>query len=76
MITTISYNQHELLRDILELHIKTETFTCDPTYGNGNFYKGTPKIYIPQHVSDTFPKFDFVKLLDCRRLTFPNTTIK
>lgn len=75
MISTIRYNQHELLQDILKLHVKAETFHCDPTYGKGNFYTGTPKIFIPQLVSDISPKFDFVVERDCRGLYFQDNSI-
>ena len=44
-IKSISTDVGEILRNILRLHVKAETFDCDLTYGEGNFYSktGIPK---------------------------------
>lgn len=42
-IKNISYNQHEILYNILKLHNNDKPFDCDITYSIGNFY-GTFKI--------------------------------
>lgn len=37
-IKSISYNQHEILYNIMQMHNGGEPFECDPTYSIGNFY--------------------------------------
>ena len=39
MIPTISYDQHDIIRWILELHIDNQRFDLDPTYSKGVFYR-------------------------------------
>jgi hypothetical protein len=50
MISNISYNQQEILNNILTLHVPNKQIDADPTYSKGNFYK---KGVVPQ------PKFKF-----------------
>ena len=38
VIKSISYNQHEILYNIMQLHNDGKPFDCDPTYSIGNFY--------------------------------------
>jgi len=38
VIRSISYNQHEILYNIMQLHNDGKPFDCDPTYSVGNFY--------------------------------------
>ena len=38
VIRSISYNQHEILYNIMQLHNDGKPFDCDPTYSIGNFY--------------------------------------
>jgi hypothetical protein len=42
MIKSISYDQSEILQNILKL-CKLDRFQVDPTYSKGNFYKHIPK---------------------------------
>lgn len=37
-VKSISYNQHEILYNIMQLHTDGEPFECDMTYSIGNFY--------------------------------------
>lgn len=37
-VRSISYNQHEILYNIMQLHNGGKPFDCDPTYSIGNFY--------------------------------------
>jgi len=39
IIKSINYDQHEIIKDILQLHNNGEDIECDPTYSKGNFYK-------------------------------------
>jgi len=54
IISTIGYNEQEIIRDILFLHANGKPIDCDPTYSIGNFYKnGVPK---PKYKFDKFPQ--------------------
>lgn len=59
MIKSINFDEHEIINDILLLHVKRKTFEVDPTYGRGKFYNGL--IDRPYFVSDLNPRFDYVK---------------
>ena len=41
LIKSISYDQSEIIKWILDLHVPSHRIDCDPTYSKGNFYKGT-----------------------------------
>ena len=41
LIKSISFNQSEIIKGILKLHVPNETIDCDPTYSKGNFYNNT-----------------------------------
>jgi tRNA G10 N-methylase Trm11 len=41
MVKSISYDQSEIIKWILELHVKSGKIDCDATYSKGNFYKNT-----------------------------------
>lgn len=41
MIKSVYYNQADIIKSILELHVKEKQIDCDPTYSKGNFYKNT-----------------------------------
>lgn len=51
MIPSISYDQHEILRWINELHLDGQWIECDPCYGAGNFYK-PEDIQQPRYIYD------------------------
>jgi hypothetical protein len=56
-ISTIGYNEQEMIRDILFLHSNNKYIDCDPTFSSGNFYKqGLPK---PRHIFDKYPQTPF-----------------
>ena len=38
VIKSISYNQHEILYNIMQLYNNGEPFDCDMTYSKGKFY--------------------------------------
>ena len=38
VIKSVNYNQHAILKDIMDLHMNGEAFDVDPTYSVGNFY--------------------------------------
>jgi hypothetical protein len=39
LISSISYDQGEIINNILRLHVPSYKIDCDPTYSKGNFYK-------------------------------------
>lgn len=54
VISSINYDEQELIRDILFLFAKNKRIDVDPTYSIGNFYKdGLPQ---PKHKFDKFPQ--------------------
>ena len=53
VISTINYDEQEIIRDILYLHGNGNYIECDPCFSVGNFYKdGLP---IPRFIFDKFP---------------------
>lgn len=58
IISTISYNEQEIIRDILHLHADGGNIDCDPTYSIGNFYKNG--LTQPTHKFDKFPQIEGV----------------
>lgn len=55
MIKSTSYDQHEIIRNIIDLH--TGQIELDPTYSKGNFYKKAG-IDEPLEKFDIFPQTD------------------
>lgn len=71
MIKTISYDQLQILKDILILN-NLETFDADLTYGNGSFYKGLPK---PQFRFDIDESLSDIEVADSRDLPLDDSSI-
>ncbi len=61
IIKSVSDNQTEILLNILQLFVKTETFDCDLTYSIGVFYR---KIKSPLLKFDKFPQLEEVRPLE------------
>ena len=74
MIKSISYDQGEIIRNILELHVPTHKIDCDPTYSIGNFYKNTG-VEAPIYKFDIRPQLDDVQQGDSRHLPLENNSI-
>lgn len=72
MIKSTSYDQDEILDNILSLHC-AGPIEVDPTFSEGNFYKKRPR---PEHCLDICPQFDFVEKGDCRNLPFEDGKFK
>ncbi len=54
IISSINFDEQEIIRDILYLHTNGHYIDCDPCYSVGNFYKeGLSK---PRHIFDKFPQ--------------------
>jgi len=54
VISTIGYDEQEIIKDIIYLHAGGGFIDCDPTYSTGNFYKkGLPQ---PKYKFDKTPQ--------------------
>ena len=53
MIKSVSYDQEEILENIIRLYIPSGGIECDSTFGNGNFYK---RISVPRYAYDLNPR--------------------
>ncbi|MCP3685415.1 MAG: hypothetical protein GY861_22415 [bacterium] len=68
MITSISYDQSEILNNILLLHCKSARFDCDITYSKGNFYRNAPEPEIKMDINPTQALFSDVIQADSAHL--------
>jgi len=55
VISTVSYDQSEILENILKLYVPSGVFDVDPTYSKGNYYKNG-RIPQPVYKFDLNPK--------------------
>ena len=74
LIKSISYNQAEILKWILQLHSPNGKIDLDPTYSIGNFYKNTG-IAEPLYKFDINPQVDGVEYGDCRNLPIDDNSL-
>ena len=71
---SISYDQDEIIKWIIKLHIKSGKIDCDPTYSKGNFYKNTG-IDKPEYIFDINPQTDDTVRADARHLPLKDSSI-
>lgn len=71
-ISSISYSQEEIIRNILTLHCNGENIDCDPTYSKGVFYKNIPR---PIYTFDLYPQDDITVQADCRNLPLDDESV-
>lgn len=76
MITTLSYDQHEIIRNIVALHLQGEAIECDVTYSKGNFYKEGTGIDKPVFKFDLFPQTDDTIQASADNLPVPDGKFK
>ena len=74
IIKSISYEQSEIIKWILQLHVPDKKIDCDPTYSIGNFYKNTG-IDEPEYKFDINPQVEGVKFGDSRNLPLDDNSI-
>ena len=74
MIKSISYDQGEIIRNILQLHVKNKEIDCDVTYSKGKFYENTG-IKAPIYKFDIAPASDVVTYADSRDLPLADGSI-
>lgn len=74
IIPSISYDQDEILKWIMELYLDGKPFELDPTYSKGNFYKhGVPE---PELKFDISPQVDDCMKADVRDLPLADESIR
>lgn len=74
LIKSIGYDQSEVIRNILKLHVPKGKIDCDPTFSTGAFYNGTG-IELPEYRFDISPQRSDVQKADVRNLPLPNNSI-
>jgi hypothetical protein len=73
LIKSISYDDQEIIGDIINLHCGGRRIDVDPTYSVGNFYKhGIPP---PIHKFDINPQVNGVIKADARNLPLENSSM-
>jgi DNA-binding CsgD family transcriptional regulator len=78
VIKSISYNQSEILHNIILLHNNGKGFYADVSYSTGKFYQQSKKYYVPQPIikMDVFPQFDdVIKIEPLGKLPLEDDTI-
>ena len=71
-VKSYSFNQHEIIRNIIKLHCSTD-IELDPTYSTGGFYKKGVKE--PKYKFDLYPRRRDVVAADCRKLPLGDGSI-
>lgn len=74
IIKSTSYDQTDIINNIIELHIGSGVIDCDPTYSTGVFYKKN-KIKDPKLKFDIKPQVDGVSMADSRSLPIDDNSI-
>ena len=74
IVKSVSYDQSEIIRNILKLHVPSGQIDCDPTYSIGGFYNGTG-ITPPRFRYDINPQTDNVEQVDARHLPLADASI-
>jgi len=73
VISSIGFDEQEMIRDILVLHNNGNAIECDPTYSIGNFYKkGLPK---PKYKFDLSPQIAGVEKANANNLPLDDNSI-
>lgn len=75
MIKSISYDQSEIIKDIINLHSPNGRIDVDATYSLGKFYSGT-RIEKPRYCYDIRPQVEGVEYADCRNLPLPDESVE
>ena len=80
IVRSISYDQKEILYNIMNLHNNGEPYDCDITASSLKFYEGdvTDEFYIPEpkYLFDVYPQFDRVgKITPFEKLPLEDNSI-
>ena len=74
LVKNISYDQSEIIRNILRLHVPGGKIDCDPTFSIGGFYKEIG-IEMPELRFDIEPQVEGVLQADARHLPLEDESI-
>ena len=74
MVKSISYDQGEILRSILAMHVPEHKIDLDCTFSTGGFYKDTG-VELPEYRFDIQPVDETVSYADARHLPLPDASI-
>ena len=74
IIKSISFNQQEIINNIIELHIPLKIIEVDVTFGRGLFYKND-KVKLPPFRYDIEPRTPGIVKCDCRNLPLKDSSI-
>ena len=74
LVKSIGYDQGEIIRNILKLHVPEGRIDCDPTFSTGAFYNGTG-IDAPLYRFDISPQRSDVVQSDARHLPLADSSI-
>ena len=74
VIKSISYDQGEIIRSILKLHVPQGKIDCGATFSTGSFYNGTG-IELPTFRYDILPQRTYVSQADARHLPLADSSI-
>lgn len=74
MVKSVSYDQGEIIRNILQLHIPSRQIDCDPTFSKGVCYKDAG-IQVPKYRFDINPQCDGVEYGDSRHLPLDDESV-
>lgn len=72
-VMSISYDQDEILLNILKLHVPAGRFEIDPFYSRGGFYEGS--VPQPIHKFDLKPQAPDVRQCSADNLPFDNRSV-
>ena len=71
-VTSLSFNEQQIIRGIIELHNNGEPFDVDPCYSKGAFWKGLPE---PRHKFDLVPQVEGCEQANARNLPFEDESV-
>lgn len=74
IISSISYDQTEIINNILEIHVPNKMIDLDMCYSKGYFYKNG-KIPQPIHKIDLIPQVEDCIEMDCSNTSFENESM-
>ena len=72
IIKSVSYDQEEIIRNIMQLYCPNKSIDVDPTFSKGVFYQNLPK---PKYVYDLHPQSAEVIQSDCRHLPHEDESV-
>lgn len=74
LVRSIGYDQGEIIRNILKLHVPEGRIDCDPTFSTGAFYNCTG-IEAPPFKYDICPQAEGVVKADARHLPLADASV-